>query len=143
MKSSYPVHGHSQPKKTGFTLTELMVVIGILAILSAVAVPVYNSMVGKARAKDGERALAMVKASQEIYRSTRFTYTDDFSALNISGFTTEGGNEATFGDYTIVIEATTTSFSATASGYPLSEDKLDEWKIDNTMNEAEHTKSGY
>ena len=37
--------------KKGFSLVELMIVVVIMAILVAVAVPIYNSVTGNARAK--------------------------------------------------------------------------------------------
>jgi len=39
-------------RKKGFTLVELMIVIAIIAILAAVAIPQYNNYKKKAKAKD-------------------------------------------------------------------------------------------
>lgn len=64
----------------GFTLIELLVSIAILAILSAVAMVVYNGVTAKVR--DGQRFkdLQTIKQALELYRSDIHNYpkTSDF-----------------------------------------------------------------
>lgn len=81
----------------GFTLVELMVVVGIVAILAAVGVPMYGSMVKKAKADEGQTVLSTIRAKQELYRATRFTYASALSEL--PGFSED---EAKHGDYFLV-----------------------------------------
>jgi len=52
----------------GFTLIELIVVIGIIGILAAIGVPSYNGYLQNARNKDAQIALRTLAASQETYR---------------------------------------------------------------------------
>lgn len=54
---------------TGFTLVELMIVVVILGVLSAVAVLAYSTYVRRARIAEAAGLLANIKASQESYRS--------------------------------------------------------------------------
>lgn len=59
----------------GFTLIELMITLGIVAILAAIAYPAYNDYVIRSRRAEAKRAL--VTASQFLERrySTQNTYT--------------------------------------------------------------------
>ena len=64
--------------KKGFSLVELMIVVVIMAILVAVAVPIYNSVTGNARTKtciDNQRQLMSTVGN----------------ALMMAGVTTDGG----------------------------------------------------
>ena len=53
---------------SGFTLVELIVVVVIIGILSAIAVPAFNASADKAKQKEASTLLASyVKASQAYY----------------------------------------------------------------------------
>ena len=129
-------------KNRGFTLTELMVAVAIVAILAAVAIPSYQKMVSKTRSKDGERALLLLKNSQEQYRATRFRYATTFDALRVPGFD-GSGNTATYNRYTVTLISDGGTFSATAVGNPASPSLDDIWSIDNTTDKPDHTQKGY
>ncbi|MFK7892806.1 MAG: type IV pilin protein [Granulosicoccus sp.] len=62
------------PDARGFTLMELMIVVAIVGILSAVAYPYYGKYVEKARRADGQLALLQETQTLERCRSTRFSY---------------------------------------------------------------------
>ncbi len=51
----------------GFTLVELMIVVAVVALLSAVAVPTYQTSVRKARRADARAALATTAQMMERY----------------------------------------------------------------------------
>jgi len=51
----------------GFTLVELMIVVAVVALLSAVAVPSYQTSVRKARRADARTALATTAQMMERY----------------------------------------------------------------------------
>ncbi|MGH8035337.1 MAG: type IV pilin protein, partial [Lysobacterales bacterium] len=60
--------------KRGFTLIELMIVIGIVAILVALAYPSYVDYVRKARRGEAEQLLMNWSINQEIFRSNNPEY---------------------------------------------------------------------
>jgi type IV pilus assembly protein PilE len=69
----------------GFTLVELMVVLGIVAILLIVAVPSYTSHIRKSRRTEARTALLDLAGRQERLFSTTNTYSATPSALGYSG----------------------------------------------------------
>ncbi|NLI31468.1 MAG: prepilin-type N-terminal cleavage/methylation domain-containing protein [Deltaproteobacteria bacterium] len=51
----------------GFTLVELMVVVGIMAILSTVAIPAYVNYMNRTNQSDGVTALMNARMDQEVF----------------------------------------------------------------------------
>jgi len=56
-------------KQSGFTLLELMIVVVIVGVLAAVAVPAFGSYVKRARASEATDFLSEIRQRQESYRS--------------------------------------------------------------------------
>ena len=57
----------------GFTLIELMVVVAVIGILSAIAYPSYAEYLRKSRRTDGRRALLEAAGAMEKYFSANLT----------------------------------------------------------------------
>jgi type IV pilus assembly protein PilE len=100
--------------KEGVTLIEVMIVVVIVGILAAIAIPAYNDYITRSRRSDAFTALETVRAAQEMYRAERGGYrnTADFNANLLPGCSQgmAGSN------YTIsVARPTTTTFTATAT----------------------------
>lgn len=87
-------------RQSGFTLVELMVAVGIVAILAAVGVPMYNGIVQKAKADEGQSVLSTIRAKQELYRASRFTYASNLSDL--PGFDSDTYNHGSYFQVTVV-----------------------------------------
>ena len=69
--------------KKGFTLLELLVVVVIIGILAAIALPQYRKAVGKAELAQVISATKAVQNAQERFYLVNNTYTTQFSKLDI------------------------------------------------------------
>jgi type IV pilus assembly protein PilA len=72
----------SQGRK-GFTLVELAVVIIIIGVLAAFAVPRFLDAVERSKAAESFNYLSAVRAAQERYQTRQGTYSDDITKLDI------------------------------------------------------------
>lgn len=77
----------------GFTLVELMVVVSVLGILSAIAVLSYQRYTLRARISEAYGMLGMIRMRQESYRSEFSQYCD------VSSATHDGTSGASAGYY--------------------------------------------
>jgi len=58
----------------GFTLIELLVVTTIVAILAAIAIPIYTNYMQRGRRADAKTALEQLRAAQEMWRAEKGSY---------------------------------------------------------------------
>ena len=72
----------SMPGK-GFSLIELMIALGIVAILVALAIPSYTQYVRKANRGEAQKLLLNWANNQEIWRAAHTTYADGTTALGV------------------------------------------------------------
>lgn len=76
----------------GFTLIELMVAVAILAILSGIAYPLYDSQSRKGKRPDGITALEKIAQAEQRYFSDNGTFTITVTTLpGITSATSPGG----------------------------------------------------
>ena len=100
----------------GFTLIELMIVIAIIGIISAIAFPSYDSYMKKSRRADAKVALTTMADHQERYYLQNNTYTTAISAV--------GGATTKEGYYTLSIDSADVNgfqLTATAIGEQLND----------------------
>ena len=79
----------------GFTLIELMIVVGIVAILLAIAYPSYAQYVRKAKRGDAQQLLMNWSINQEIWRSNNTTY-NGITDANAPGYMIPDDENYTF-----------------------------------------------
>jgi type IV pilus assembly protein PilE len=63
-------------KKNGFSLIELMIAVGIVGILAAIAIPSYSAYVKRANRTDATRSLSVTAQALERCYSQNFTYSN-------------------------------------------------------------------
>jgi type IV pilus assembly protein PilE len=83
--------GQCMRGQKGFSLIELMIVVLVIAILSAVAIPSYRKYVVRSHRVDAQRALTELAARQE-----RFLYSNNAYATSLPAI---GGSSAMAGSY--------------------------------------------
>jgi len=121
----------------GLTLIELLIVIIIVGILAAIAVPTYSGYMTRARRADAKTALEQLRAAQEMCRAELGRYANNadarFGGNALAALrTTFGGPDSPVGDYNITMAATATTYTGTATAFTArqSADKTDPLTVD-------------
>ena len=109
----------------GFTLVELMVVIIIVGILAAIAVPLYTDYVEKARVTEATSIMGAIITSQKIEMQRTVDYytagtpaefrTKGIDISDVRYFTYSTAANAATGGFTVTGDATA-AFSSTPGG---------------------------
>jgi len=66
-------------KNRGFTLIELMIVLVVIGILAAIAVPSYNSQLRKSSRAAAQAAMMDIANKQAFFLQSRRSYTTDYA----------------------------------------------------------------
>jgi type IV pilus assembly protein PilE len=111
----------------GVTLIEVMIVVAIVGLLAAVAIPAYDNYITRSRRADAFTALETVRAAQEMYRAERGFYAGAIGSLAGCVSTMAGDN------YTISITRTDnthyTALAAATVGGKQANDKYPQLRV--------------
>ncbi len=110
--------------KKGFTLIELMIVIAIIGILAAIAIPNFLNYQCKARQAEAKTNLGSIRTAEEAYYAEFSTYSITPAKI---GFATKGGSK-----YTYSITHSTSTFTASATSVRINKANPDKWTMTDT-----------
>ena len=81
--------------KKGYTLTEVLLVVIIIAILAAIAIPGYSKMSRRQRCSEGRDALLSIYAGEKVFASVN---NDAFFPVPAKGMTMQQWNDNLYMD---------------------------------------------
>ena len=91
--------------RQGFTLIELMIVVAIIGILAAIAIPNYSEYVRKSRRAEAKAMISQIQQAQEKWRANNVAYTKTWSDLAVPGAACGSGLKTENGYYCVTITA--------------------------------------
>jgi len=128
-------------EKRGFTLIELMIVVAIIGILAAIAIPNFLKFQAKAKQSEARNNLSAIFTSQTSYFGEKNTYGTTFSDINwapegttkytyhLTGSETTGSVNISMPSGGATVGASSTGFTAGAAGNIDNDTINDGWTI--------------
>ena len=91
----------------GFTLIELMIVVAIVGILAAIALPAYQDYIVRSKMSEGVAAIASCKTSVAEYAATKAAFPTDVTSAGCSTLATQYVSGLTVAAGVITVAMTT------------------------------------
>ncbi|MCD6160952.1 MAG: prepilin-type N-terminal cleavage/methylation domain-containing protein [candidate division Zixibacteria bacterium] len=121
--------------KKGFTLIELMIVVVIIGILAALAIPRFMRSTTKAKQSEAKQLLKQIYTMQRAYRQENDVYTLNgvtASAVAPATFAAIGVDVGASARYSYAMVAAANTFTCTATANLDDDVSVDTWTIDET-----------
>jgi type IV pilus assembly protein PilA len=113
LQAKFLQHLNNKKSEKGFTLVELLVVIIIIGILAAIALPNFLSQGAKAKQTEAKQNVGLVNRVQTAYRSENNGFATSFDTLATG--TLAGTLNASTANYSYTLSPSADSTSITAS----------------------------
>jgi type IV pilus assembly protein PilE len=92
-------------KNKGFTLMEVMIVVVILGIISAIAIPSYQDMLRRSNRTDAKNALNLIANEQARFFAINRTYTTDMTNFSLDDTATAASAVSASGHFKLSVAA--------------------------------------
>lgn len=103
----------------GFTLIELMIVVAIIAILAAIAVPIYSNYIIRSKLTEAQNNLSALRVQMEQYFQDNRTYVASGGTgcgVSMPTTTSSNGTTSIAKYFTYTCTATASTYTITATG---------------------------